>query len=60
MAIDQPRLEEFMQQFAADFGAALHASTVVLGNQLGLYRALADNGPTDAAVRARVPREASR
>ena len=54
MAIDQTRLEEFMWQFAADFGAALHASTVVLGNDLGLYRALADNGPTDAATVAAV------
>ena len=29
MAIDEARLEEFINQFAGDFGAALHASTVV-------------------------------
>lgn len=49
MAIDEARLEEFVNQFAGDFGAALHASTVVLGDKLGLYRALADLGPADAA-----------
>jgi len=49
MAIDEARLGEFIHQFAGDFGVALHASTVVVGDKLGLYRALADVGPTDAA-----------
>jgi 2-polyprenyl-3-methyl-5-hydroxy-6-metoxy-1,4-benzoquinol methylase len=52
MSIDEARLEAFMLRFAADFGAALHASTVVIGDKLGLYRALADLGPTDAAALA--------
>ena len=52
MSIDEARLEEFIDQFAGDFGAALHASTVVIGDKLGLYRALADLGPTDAATLA--------
>ena len=39
MAIDQARLEAFMHQFAGDFGAAMHAATVVIGDKLGLYRA---------------------
>jgi SAM-dependent methyltransferase len=49
MSIDEARLDEFVGRFAADFGAALHATTVVVGDKLGLYRALADLGPTDAA-----------
>ena len=49
MELDQARLEAFIHQFAGDFGAALHASTVVVGDKLGLYRALAEIGPTDAA-----------
>ena len=49
MSIDEVRLDEFVQRFAGDFGAALHATTVVIGDKLGLYRALADLGPTDAA-----------
>ena len=52
MPLDEARLEEFMTRFAGDFGAALHASTVVLGDKLGLYRALADRGPTDAITLA--------
>lgn len=50
MSIDEAGLENFMNKFADDFGAALHASTVVIGDKLGLYRALADIGPTDAAT----------
>jgi SAM-dependent methyltransferase len=49
MAIDDERLQEFINQFAGDFGVALHASTVVVGDKLGLYRTLADIGPADAA-----------
>src|SRR5688572_11712245 len=52
MALDEARLEEFMGRFAVDVGAALHATTVVLGDKLGLYRAMAAGGPTDAATLA--------
>jgi SAM-dependent methyltransferase len=54
MTIDEAALDEFIGRFAGDFGAALHASTVVVGDKLGLYRALADIGPTDAAGLAAV------
>ena len=43
--IDPERLNAFMARFVADFGAALHAPTVIIGDKLGLYRALADGGP---------------
>ena len=49
MTVDQERLEEFIGRFAGDFAAALHAVTVVVGDKLGLYRALAESGPTDPA-----------
>jgi SAM-dependent methyltransferase len=52
MIIDEGRLEEFIQRFAGDFGAALHASTVVVGDKLGLYRVLAEIGPADATTLA--------
>ena len=52
MAIDEARLEEFINQFAVDFGAALHAATVVVGDKLGLYRTLASIGPADATALA--------
>ncbi|MGD9528105.1 class I SAM-dependent methyltransferase [Pseudonocardia sp.] len=49
MTVDTARLEQLTGQFAVDFGAALHAATVVLGDRLGLYRALAEHGPVDGA-----------
>ena len=49
MTIDQVKLEEFIGRFACDFAAAMHAATVVVGDKLGLYRALAAAGPIDGA-----------
>ena len=51
-AIDQGRLEAFLGKFVSDFGAALHAPTVIVGEKLGLYRALADAGPMTPAALA--------
>ena len=48
MTLDPDRLQAFMQRFAADQAATMHAATVVLGDQLGLYRALAEGGPQTA------------
>jgi SAM-dependent methyltransferase len=50
--IDQQKLHQFVGQFVNDFGAALHSATVILGDRLGLYRALAE-GPADSAELAR-------
>jgi SAM-dependent methyltransferase len=47
-AIDQDRLNDFMGKFVGDFGAALHAPTVIIGEKLGLYRALSEAGPLTA------------
>jgi SAM-dependent methyltransferase len=41
-SIDQARLDEFMGRFVGDLGAALSAALVVIGDRLGLYRAMAD------------------
>ncbi len=49
MAINEDLLNELVGRFAVDFGAALHASTVVVGDKLGLYRTLVATGPTDGA-----------
>lgn len=45
MTIDQSRLEQLTGQFVTDFGATLHAATVLIGDKLGLYKALAERGP---------------
>ncbi len=44
MAIDEARLTEFMNRFVGDLGATMAAGNIVIGDRLGLYRALAD-GP---------------
>ena len=46
--IDQKRLEQFMGQFVCDLGAALNAALVVIGDRLGLYRAMGDGHPATA------------
>jgi len=42
MAIDEAKLNEFMGKFVGDLGAVMHAATIVLGDKLRLYKALAD------------------
>ena len=49
MAIDEARLNEFVGRFAGDLGAVFHATTVLLGDKLGLYKAMADGRPVTAA-----------
>ena len=41
MAINQDKLNEFLGKFVADFGATFNAGMVVIGDKLGLYKALA-------------------
>ncbi|MGD0636713.1 MAG: methyltransferase domain-containing protein [Nitrososphaerales archaeon] len=43
--VNQERLNEFLGRFVADLGATLHAPTVILGERLGLYKAMAAAGP---------------
>jgi hypothetical protein len=43
MAIDEANLNAFMGRFVNDLGAVMHAATVVVGDQLGLYKRLAEN-----------------
>jgi SAM-dependent methyltransferase len=46
--IDEEKLNEFVGKFAADLGAVTHAATVLIGDELGLYRAMADGEPVTA------------
>jgi SAM-dependent methyltransferase len=47
-SIDQAKLDEFMGRFVGDLGAAMSAALVVIGDRLGLYRAMADGEPVSA------------
>ena len=42
MDIDQDKLMDFLHRFVGDLGAAMAAGNVVVGDRLGLYRALAE------------------
>jgi SAM-dependent methyltransferase len=44
--VDQGKLQEFLGRFVADLGATGAAGSVVVGNRLGLYRALAEGPAT--------------
>lgn len=48
-AIDQGKLQAFMMKAVGDMGAAATCATILLGEKLGLYRALAGAGPVTAA-----------
>ena len=48
MALDMQKLDAFMGRFVSDLGATFHAGMVVIGERLGLYKALAE-GPQTAA-----------
>jgi SAM-dependent methyltransferase len=52
--VDQAKFEAFMGKMLGDVGAAMSASLVVLGDRLGLYKALNELGPcTSAELAAR-------
>jgi SAM-dependent methyltransferase len=50
--LDMDKLNAFVGQFVMDLGAAVHTGMVVIGEKLGLYKALAE-GPMDSAELAR-------
>jgi hypothetical protein len=53
MALDEAKLNAFMGNFVHDFGAALHAATIVVGDQLGLYNKAPAKGPSSVEDLAR-------
>jgi SAM-dependent methyltransferase len=53
MAIDMDRLNAFVGRFVGDLGAAGHAGMVVIGEKLGLYKALATGPMTSAELAAK-------
>lgn len=54
--IDPAKLERFIGQALSDFGATMNTALVILGDRLGLYRAMAGAGPltpTELAARTK-------
>jgi len=52
-AINMDKLNAFVGQFVTDLGAAVHAGMVVIGEKLGLYKALANGALTSAQLASR-------
>ena len=53
MTADPAKLEQFVGRMVGDMGAAMSAALVVLGDRLGLYKALAEGPATSAELSAR-------
>jgi 2-polyprenyl-3-methyl-5-hydroxy-6-metoxy-1,4-benzoquinol methylase len=49
MAIDEEKLNQLMGKFVADLGATLHAGMAVIGESLGLYKAMRGAGKLTSA-----------
>jgi SAM-dependent methyltransferase len=53
MAVDMDKLNSFLGNFVGDLGAAVHTGMVVIGEKLGLYKALAVGPMTSAELAAK-------
>jgi hypothetical protein len=53
MAIDNDKLNAFLGKFVTDLGATAAAGNVVIGHNLGLYKALAAEPATAEELAAR-------
>ncbi len=49
MAVDEAKLNQLLGRAVVDFGAVFHAAMVLIGDQLGLYKAMAGAGPLTSA-----------
>lgn len=52
-ALNMDKLNAFLGQFVGDLGAAVHAGMVVIGEKLGLYKALATGPMTSVELAAK-------
>jgi SAM-dependent methyltransferase len=53
MAVDQDKLNQFLGQVVSELGAAMNAALVLVGEKLGLYKAMAGAGALSPAELAR-------
>ena len=53
MQIDHAKLDQFLGQVVGELGAAMNAALVLIGEKLGLYKAMAGAGPMTAAELAK-------
>jgi SAM-dependent methyltransferase len=48
-AVDQAKLHEFVMKAVGEMGAAMNAALIIVGDKLGLYKAMAGAGPMTSA-----------
>jgi SAM-dependent methyltransferase len=60
MTIDPDKLNAFMGKMVGDLGAAMNTSLMLVGDKLGLYKALAENGPMNSTELAQATGTAER
>jgi 2-polyprenyl-3-methyl-5-hydroxy-6-metoxy-1,4-benzoquinol methylase len=53
MTIDENKLNEFVNKAVSDVGSTMSSILVVLGDRLGLWKAMAASGPIDATTLAK-------
>ena len=53
MQVDQEKLNQFLGQVVGELGAAMNAALVLVGEKLGLYKAMAGAGPVSPAELAK-------
>jgi SAM-dependent methyltransferase len=53
MAVDTEKLNAFLGRFVGDLGASVHTGMVVIGEKLGLYKALAESPLNSVELAAR-------
>jgi ubiquinone/menaquinone biosynthesis C-methylase UbiE len=53
MAVDTEKLNAFLGRFVGDLGASVHTGLVVIGERLGLYKALAEGELNSAELAAK-------
>ena len=51
--IDKAKMEAFLGKAVSDFGAAMSAALVRIGDRLGLYKAMSHGGPMTSIELAR-------
>lgn len=60
MAVNPDKLNEFMGKAVGDIGAAMSANMVLLGDKLGLYKAMAKAGPITPSELAKATKTTER
>ncbi len=60
MTVNTDKLQEFLNKAVGDIGAAMSANLVLLGDRLGLYKAMAKMGPVTPSELAKATKTAER